>query len=125
MSLALSRSRSSSVRPWRAASASGSCWYCARASSERSNSTRVLCNACVLICTRPPCVLSVARPGSRAPDLAGCLYHQLELTPLLVLPQQVASGGRCKAALWTQGQVLDWHVAGCLVNAAPQLILGL
>src|SRR4030095_4451886 len=118
MSLALSRSRSSSVRPWRAASASGSCWYCARASSERSNSTRVLCNACVLICTRPPCVLSVARPGSRAPDLAGCLYHQLELTPFLVLRAHGPSGGRCKAALWTQGQILEWYVAGGLVDTA-------
>src|SRR5207247_1026261 len=40
------------------------------------------------LCThiaRPPCVLSVPCPGSRAPDLAGCLHHQLELTPLFVL----------------------------------------
>src|SRR5262249_45916642 len=124
MSLALSRSRSSSVRPWRAASASGSCWYCARASSERSNSTRVLCNACVLICTCPSYVLSVACPDSRAPDLTGCLYHQLDLTPLFVLRQQVTGSGRRKAALWAQGQVLDRHVTGCFVDAAPQFILG-
>ena len=69
-------------------------------------------------------VLSAACPCSRAPDLAGGLHYQLELAPLFVLRQQVTGGGRRKAALGAQGQVLDRDIARRLVDAVQQLVLG-
>src|SRR5687768_8364179 len=61
----------------------------------------------------------------RAPDLAGGRHHELQLTPLFFLRQQVTGGCRREAALGAQSQVLDRDVAGRLVDAAEQLVLRL
>src|SRR4029453_14246684 len=59
----------------------------------------------------------------RAPDVAGHLEREAEL-PLLVLDRDLVAVVRAgKAALRAQAEVLERHVAGGRVDAAPEVVL--
>src|SRR5260370_11731427 len=66
-----------------------------------------------------------ARPvGSLAPHLARHLDDEAELGFLFLDRQRVAVDGRGEAALRAEAELLERHVAGRLLDAALQFVLG-
>src|SRR5271168_3928123 len=63
--------------------------------------------------------------ASIAPDFAGGLDDEAELSHLLVVSQRVALGGRGEAALAGQADLVQRHVLGGFVDAALEVVLGL
>src|SRR5476651_2727572 len=58
------------------------------------------------------------------PDFFGDFHDHLELSPLLVLGQNVAFLGGSEAALWRQTKLVEIDELGGLIDEALELVLG-
>src|SRR6186713_1201478 len=68
--------------------------------------------------------LALLRKRSSAPDLARRLHHNFELAPLIVIAYQVADYIRGKAALRTDGDLLDGRILSGSIDAPFEFIDG-